>query len=357
MINGDLDKLIKNKLSWLASGESENSIAISSRIRLARNLQGVSFPNTATEVELNTVLNSVQNSIDGLETANDVYIFYPDMLLAIERNLLLERGLISHEFLANSRSRALILFEGERNSIMINEEDHLRLQTILPGFKLKEAWNEIDKMDTHINTQLHYAYNNKLGYLTSSPGNVGTGLRASVMLHLPGLVLSEQIDAVIHGVHKLGLMVKGFLGEGTKNLGNLYQVSNQSSLGETEEQIIERIEQTVAQIINHEKNSRYQLFEQDQNFLLNHIGRAYGILRHAYTISTKETLYSLSALRMGVDFGMFSSIDTQTINELFITIHPAHLQRKFNKELKTSQERDIYRATLIREKLSHSEKK
>jgi protein arginine kinase len=197
---------------------------------------------------------------------------------------------------------------------------------------------------------LPFAYDEKIGYLTSCPTNVGTGLRASVMLHLPGLVFSGQIGAAIQGISKLRLAVRGLFGEGTDNQGNFFQISNQSTLGESELQIIDRISSVIKQLINHEKNARLNLLEKNQYFLLDKVGRSYGTLRHSYIVSSEDAMNALSGIRMGVDMGMFSIVDLHTVNDLFVTIHPAHLQRFAGRDLE-ADERDICRASMIRERL------
>ena len=233
---------------------------------------------------------------------------------------------------------------------MINEEDHLRIQALSPGFQLESVWQRINQFDDVLASRIPYAFDPRLGFLTSCPSNLGTGMRASVMLHLPGLVMAGQIAAVKQALGKLGLAVRGFYGEGSENFGNLFQISNQSTLGESEPQILERISSIVKQIIIHEKQSRQVLLDQKQSFLLNQVGRAYGILRHGYMISSEEALNSLSALRLGVDMKMFSSVDIHTVNELFLNVQPSHLQIAEHKEL-SQEERDTARATLIRETL------
>ncbi|OGV51912.1 MAG: protein arginine kinase [Lentisphaerae bacterium GWF2_52_8] len=356
MAENKVEELLKNRVSWLADSGPEDDIAISSRIRLARNLDGIPFPIVAEPDQLLSVISAVKLATERASALADPLEFDMKSLCDIDRHMLLERRLVSRDFLSDCQRSGLIVSQDETFSIMINEEDHLRLQAMRPGFQLHEVWDVIDALDDKLSSELPYVFDKNLGYLTSCPTNVGTGLRASVMLHLPGLVLSGQINAVIQGVAKLGLAVRGIFGEGTENLGNLYQVSNQSTLGESELQIIDRLEIIIRQIIGHEKNARHTLLEQRQNFLLDHVGRAYGILRHAYTISCEESLKSLSALRLGVDMGMFASLDIHTINELFLIVEPAHLQKFARRELE-SPERDIFRASLIRERLRSTDRK
>ncbi|HBC88325.1 MAG TPA: protein arginine kinase [Lentisphaeria bacterium] len=356
MQDNPVNKLFEKRVSWLADSGPEDDIAISSRIRLARNLCDLPFPSNASTEHLDSSTAAVLLAVEKLKIFKKFYEIDMSKLSALDRQVLLERRLISREFYAKKQNTALIMTDDEICAIMINEEDHLRMQAILSGLRLGEVWKIIDRMDDRLSTELPFAFDVNLGYLTSCPTNVGTGIRASVMLHLPGLVLCEQINAVIQAVNKLGLAVRGIFGEGTESLGNLFQISNQSTLGETEVQIIDRLESVIRQIINHEKNSRQKLLHNRREFLMNHIGRAFGILRHSYIVSSEETLNSLSALRLGVDMGMFSSVDIHTVNELFVTVQPGHLQKYAGKEIDPS-ERDIFRATLIRERLKSSEKK
>jgi protein arginine kinase len=308
------------------------------------------FPIKAKHDDLARAMGAVRLAVQKSNCFDDYINFELNKISDLDRRALFERRLISREFVDARPETGLVVSTDEIFGIMINEEDHVRVQAMKPGFQLKEAWEAINIVDDKLSEELPFAFSSELGFLTSCPTNVGTGMRASVMMHLPGLSLSGQIHAVIQGVSKLGLAVRGIFGEGSDNLGNLYQVSNQSTLGESEEQIIERLSTVIKQVITHEKNSRQSLLEKRQNFLLNHVGRAYGILRHAYIISSEESLNSLSALRLGVDLGMFSSVDIHTVNELFVIIQPAHLQKYAQKEL-SSEERDIFRASLVRDRL------
>jgi protein arginine kinase len=350
MAQDGIDFLLKNRVSWLADSGPEDDIAISSRIRLARNLNGLPFPIAAQPEQLKSTMDAINIAVKKNRCMDKSLNFNLENVSDLDRQVLLERRLISREVLGKKPGSGLIVSCDEEYGIMINEEDHIRIQAMKPGFQLDEVWSAIDGLDSRLGEGLPYAFDNKMGFLTSCPTNIGTGMRASVMLHLPGLALSDQINSVIQGVSKLGLAVRGIFGEGSDNRGNLYQVSNQSTLGESEEQIIERLGTVIRQIISHEKNARNTLLERQQDFLLDHIGRAYGILRHAYIISSEETLNSLSALRLGVDLGMFSSVDIHTVNELFVIVQPAHLQKYAAKEL-SSEERDVFRASLLRDKL------
>jgi protein arginine kinase len=233
---------------------------------------------------------------------------------------------------------------------LINEEDHLRMQALRPGLQLRQAWATIDAADSILEKKLSYAFSPELGYLTACPTNLGTGIRVSAMLHLPGLVLAEQINPIIQSVNKLGLAVRGLYGEGTEALGNVFQVSNQMTLGESEVAIVERLEKVLAQIIEHEENARASLLEKKPKMVYNHIGRAYGILANAHSISSKETMNLLSLMRLGVDLGLFAGADRSLVDELFIMTQPAHLQKQHSEKL-SAEERDLLRADMVRERL------
>jgi len=233
---------------------------------------------------------------------------------------------------------------------MINEEDHLRMQALRPGLQLRQAWQAIDQADSLLEKRLDYAFSPERGYLTACPTNLGTGIRVSAMLHLPGLVLAEHINTIISSVNKLGLAVRGLYGEGTEALGNVFQVSNQMTLGDTEAAIVERLEKVLAQIIEHEENSRAVLLEKKPKMVYNHIGRAYGILANAHSISSKETMNLLSLFRLGMDLELFPGVDRSLPDELFILTQPAHLQKRYSDKL-SAEERDVLRADMVRERL------
>jgi protein arginine kinase len=233
---------------------------------------------------------------------------------------------------------------------MINEEDHLRMQAIKSGLQLKTVFKLIDKVDTELEGELDFAYSPRLGYLTACPTNVGTGMRASAMVHLPAMVVSEQINQVVQAVNKLGLAVRGLYGEGTEALGNVFQVSNQTTLGEREADVIDRLNKVILQIIEHEENAREQLLEKKPRLVYDQVGRAYGVLSNAHTVSSKEALNLLSLLRMGVDLELFPANVRPIVDELFVIAQPAHVQKAAERKL-TAEERDIFRADLIRQRL------
>jgi protein arginine kinase len=353
----DIEALLNHKVNWLDSSGPDSDIAISSRIRLARNIANMPFPIVASKHDKMQVAAAVENAIEQSDSLGSSFLSYDiEKLSEIDRQILLERRLVSREFIANRGGELLVVKNDESCGVMVNEEDHLRIQVLAPGLQLEHVWKIINELDNRLSGSLPYAFDEQLGFLTSCPTNVGTGLRASVMLHLPALRLSGQINAAIQGISKLGLAVRGIFGEGSDNLGNLFQISNQSTMGETEQQIIFRLSKVIRQVINHEKNSRASLMKNKRYFLLDHVGRAYGTLRRSYILSSAEALDSLSALRTGVDLGMFSSVDMRQVNELFKIIHSAHLQRFAGKAL-THEERDIFRAKIVRDMLAEKNDK
>jgi protein arginine kinase len=323
-------------------------IVMSSRVRLARNVRDFAFPGWAKKPERIKVLELIRPAVETLPEMAGAFSEVMDNLTALDKQILVERHLISREHAAKSVGSGLVLNKEETFCVMINEEDHMRMQALRPGLQLRQAWNAIDRLDTALEKKLDYAFSNELGYLTACPTNLGTGIRVSAMLHLPGLVLAEQINPIIQSVNKLGLAVRGLYGEGTEALGNVFQVSNQMTLGETEGAIVERLEKVLSQIIEHEENARQILMEQRPKVIYNHIGRAYGILANAHSITSKETMNFLSLFRLGVDMGVFPGVDRSLVDELFLTTQPAHLQRKLSDKM-TAEERDIVRADMLRD--------
>ncbi len=325
-------------------------IVMSSRVRLARNLRGLSFPGWAKKAERVKGLEVIQPAVAGLSQMDGAFSAAMDTLTNLDKQILVERHLVSREHAAKSAGSGLVLNKDESLSVMINEEDHLRMQALRPGLQLKQAWVAIDQFDTALEKRLDYAFDRELGYLTACPTNLGTGIRVSAMLHLPGLVLSEDINKIIQAVNKLGLAVRGLYGEGTEALGNVFQVSNQMTLGESEGEIVERLNKVLAQLIEHEENARASLLEKKPKVVYNHIGRAYGILANAFSISSKETMNLLSLLRLGVDLEMFQGVDRSLVDELFLITQPAHLQKRYSEKL-SAEERDLLRADMLRERL------
>lgn len=329
-----------------------DKIVMSSRVRLARNLKGIPFPGWAKKPDRVRSLEAIRPEIENLRQMSGGFSESMDNLTALDKQILVERHLISREHAAKNAGSGLVLNKEESLCVMINEEDHLRMQSLRPGLQLKEVWQAVDQVDSLLEKKLPYAFSSTLGYLTACPTNLGTGIRVSAMLHLPALVLSEQINQIIQAVNKLGLAVRGLYGEGTEALGNVFQVSNQMTLGEAEGDIVERLSKVLAQLIEHEENARASLLESKPKMIFNHIGRAYGILANAHSISSKETMNLLSLLRLGVDLALFPGTDRALADELFLITQPAHLQKSYSEKL-SAEERDLLRADMLRERLRH----
>ena len=327
-------------------------IVMSSRVRLARNLREHAFPGWAKKPERVKILETVLPAVSALPEMADAFGEAMDNLTALDKQLLVERHLISREHAAKNFGSGLVVNRAETFSVMINEEDHLRMQALRPGFQTREAWQAVDQLDSALEKKLNFAFDNDLGYLTACPTNLGTGIRVSAMLHLPGLVLAEQINPIIQSVNKLGLAVRGLYGEGTEALGNVFQVSNQMTLGESETVIVERLEKVLGQIIEHEENARQSLMEKKPKTVFNHIGRAYGILANAHSISSKETMNLLSLLRLGIDLNLFPGTERALVDELLLITQPAHLQKQISDKL-SAEERDLIRADMVRERLKN----
>ncbi len=335
---------------WLRGEGPHHQIVISSRVRLARNLRNRAFPGWAKKAERTAILELIKPRVEDLPDMQDSFSEALQELTPVEKQVLVERHLISREHAAKGVGSGVVMNRKQTLSIMINEEDHLRMQAIRSGLQLKQAHKLVDKIDSALESKLDFAYDQHLGYLTACPTNVGTGMRASAMLHLPGLVLSELINQVIQAVSKIGLAVRGLYGEGTEAMGNLFQISNQTTLGEKEEEIIARLSKVIETIIEKEHDARQVLIQKKPNTLWDQIGRAYGVLTFAHAMSSKEALNLLSIIKLGVDLGAFPEDRRLPIDELFIDTQPAHLQKSSQQKL-NAEERDHLRAQIIRERL------
>ena len=345
-----LEELLKNQTEWVSSEGPQGKIVFSSRVRFARNLRGFAFPGWAKKSERQRSLEAMQPVVEKLPEMANCYSGSMDGIPAIDKQMLVERHLISREHAARNVGSGLVINDRETISVMLNEEDHMRMQAIKAGLQLKSVFKLIDKVDSALEEQLDYAFSPRLGYLTACPTNVGTGMRASAMVHLPGMVLSDQINQIVQAVNKLGLAVRGLYGEGTEALGNVFQVSNQTTLGEKEGEVIERLNKVMLQIIEHEENARLSLLEKRPKLVYDQVGRAYGVLTNAHTVSSKEAMNLLSLLRLGVDLNLLPATARELVDKLFIDTQPAHVQKLAEKKL-TAEERDLYRADLLRERL------
>lgn len=349
-----LEKFMQNALSeWMKGNGPESDIVISSRVRLARNLKDYPFPLLAVESQASAVINDVKKVLNSkkMKETTTFELIEMDKINDLQKRVLVEKHLISFN-LANEASKgAVALSENESISIMLNEEDHIRIQCLFPGLQVYEAWKLADKIDDILEDTLNYAFNGTRGYLTSCPTNVGTGIRASVMLHLPALVITGQINRIISAITQVGLTVRGIYGEGSEALGNIFQISNQITLGQSETEIIDNLYGVVNQIIEHERNARKALIKEKRVEIEDKVNRALGILSYAKIIDSNEATQRLSDLRLGIDLGMIKGIPFAVLNELIVITQPGFLQQ-YAGEILTPDERDIKRATIIRERLS-----
>jgi len=342
--------LLRHPADWMAGGQGEDGPVLTSRIRLARNLRHHPFPGWAKREQRGAALAAMLPAVETLPVMKDAFSQILSTLNPVQKQVLVERHLISREHAARGEGSAAVVERRQTFSFMLNEEDHLRMQAIRPGLQLSAAFDALSELDSQLEKSLEFAFDPALGYLTTCPTNLGTGMRASAMLHLPALVLSDQIGQVLQAVNKIGLAVRGLYGEGTESLGNLYQISNQSTLGESEPSIIRRLERVIAQVAEHEQNARGKLLEVDPNMVADKIGRAYGVLRHAHVINSKEALTHLSLLRMGASLGFFPKETVILCDTLLLEIQPAHLQLLTGRKL-APEERDAIRAEIVRSRL------
>lgn len=344
--------LIKHPADWMIGSTADNAVVLTSRIRFARNLTSSPFPGWATKEQRIQSLKEIWPVVEEVREMKNAFSQELSELDSVEKQVLVERHLISREHAARTEGSAAVIDRRQSLSIMINEEDHLRLQALRPGLNLQDAFKSLNKVDDFLQSHLPYAYNRKLGYLTTCPTNLGTGLRASAMLHLPALVISDQINQVLQGVNRMGLAVRGLYGEGTESLGNLFQISNQSTLGESESAIIERLTRVISDVATYELNARQKLLEDNPINLYDKMGRAYGILKHTWMIESKEALTHLSMLRLGAHMGFFPRELATLCDSLLLDIQPAHLQFYSGKKLSPS-ERDVGRGAVIRHQLQN----
>jgi len=355
----NLDDLATSSGEWLRGSGPESDIVISSRIRLARNLADFPFISRATDADRAEIEKILHGRVEALREAgkaprDTLYLKVSD-LPDVDRRFLVERQLISREHADSEGARAVVIDPAERFSVMINEEDHLRIQVMQSGLALTEAWEHINRLDDLIEEQVTYAFNERLGYLTACPTNTGTGVRVSVMLHLPALAITRQIEKVFKSLHKINLAVRGLYGEGSQATGDFYQISNQVTLGQTEEELAKKVADVVPVLIDYERQARDFLIRESQETLHDRVSRAFGILRTAQTISSEETMALLSSVRMGINLGLIGDLQIPTVNKLLIHTQPAHLQKLSGIELDQS-DRNIERASYLRRHLNGENK-
>ncbi|WP_442602693.1 protein arginine kinase [Paenibacillus sp. KN14-4R] len=340
---------------WMKGDGPDSDVVISSRVRIARNLRGVPFPMLATNAQSEQVLNQVTEAVasEELGTIGNFTIVPLSELNELEKKVLVEKHLISPNLANDSRNGAVVLSEQESVSVMVNEEDHLRIQCLYQGFQVKEAWDLASQIDDVFESHLNYGYDEKKGYLTCCPTNVGTGIRASVMMHLPALVLTQQINRILSAVTQVGLAVRGLYGEGSEAVGNIFQISNQITLGQSEEEIINNLHSVARQIIEHERAERRKLMLEMKTRIIDRVSRSLGTLTYAAIMDSKEAAQRLSDVRLGIDLGIIENVSPTALNELLVMTQPGFLQQIAGVKL-SAEERDIRRAQIIRDQLNGS---
>src|SRR3954469_17908253 len=340
-------------LGWLQADGPNSDVVLSTRIRLARNLQGFRFGQRADAADRAEVLRIARGAAEGTATLDGATLLVLPELAPAGRQLLLERHLVSRELIGSEEApphsdAALLLGGAGPLSVMVNEEDHLRLQSLVGGFRLREAWRAIERLDDELGGRLPFAFHPEFGYLTSCPTNVGTGLRASVLMHLPGLVLTQEINKVLQGISQVGLTFRGLYGEGSEVVGNFFQISNQTTLGKTEEDLIDHLQRIVQQVVQYETQARAVLLRHARTVIEDKVWRAYGLLRHARSTSFEEVMNLLSGVRLGVGLDLIRGVRVYTLNRIMIFAQAAHLELAGGAET----DPDVRRAAYVRQALA-----
>jgi protein arginine kinase len=347
----DLSLVPDGGMAWLEASGQASHLVISTRLRLARNLRHHRFATRSDPAERAVILAEVERAAARTAGLGHAARFRLDQLDAGDRQLLHERHLVSRELAAAEpgarvRPGGALLVQDEA-SVMVNEEDHLRLQTLRSGFALESAWDQVAALDRELGTFLPYAFHPEFGYLTSCPTNVGTGLRASVLVHLPGLVLTKEINKILQGLTQVGLTFRGLYGEGSEVVGNLFQLSNQTTLGKSERELLDQLGKLVRRVMEHEERARQVLLRDATSILEDKVWRAYGLLRYARTLSFEETMNLLSGVRLGVGLRLIPDVGMYTLNQLLIFTQPAHLAALQGRAL-SDDEVPVHRAAYVR---------
>lgn len=344
------DEMAKSPAAWLSGSGDESMVVLSTRIRLARNVAGCMYPTTADSETRKRVVGYFDSVTTRSELLSGSQYYKATDINEMDRKFLVERHLVSPVFLNGDHAKAVLIGPSERLSIMVNEEDHLRIQALSSGLEPQKSYDLASQYETEIGRYLEYDYDKDFGYLTACPTNAGTGMRASVLIHLPGLVLTREIDRVVSNITRSGLIVRGFYGEGSDVLGNLFQVSNQNTLGLSEMDILGQIKRVTTEIIEEESKARQRLEEEASDMIEDKIWRAFGILKHARVLTSEEVMNLLSAIRLGHAMNIIDFLDISLINEILLLSQPAHLQKYYGSEMDHNR-RDFVRAQMVREKL------
>lgn len=335
---------------WYTECGKDGDVVLSSRVRLARNIKGIPFPARADEEQQQKIIEMCKNAVSCNDTLKNT-IKYIDlsMMEDYEKQAIAERHLISPQMMDNSIKRGILLSDDNKLSVLVNEEDHVRIQAMEAGFDLDACFKQANLIDDLLEESVEYAFDEKIGYLTCCPTNAGTGMRASVMMHLPALVMSGNINSIIDSLAQLGVIVRGIFGEGSKAAGNIYQISNQYTMGETEEEIIDKFKQIVSEVTEKERGMRTRLYNADRYKLEDRLMRSYGILKNAVILTSGEAMKRLSDIRLGIALGLIKNIGQETVNAVTYEILPANIVQNHN--LTNPDERDLKRAEIVRERM------
>ncbi|MCK4548729.1 MAG: protein arginine kinase [Candidatus Krumholzibacteria bacterium] len=348
-----LQTLLKSPATWLSEGGEESELVLSTRVRLARNIEGRTFTHCAEASELESVRAEARDALEQAASMKDSVYLDMNETTDRERLILSERRLISQDMVKRFNNRGLVVLRGEKLSVMLNEEDHLRLQSFEAGLALNEAFDRVSRLDDELDGSLEFAFSDQFGYLTACATNVGTGLRVSAMVHLPGLVQNGDIRKVSDGLRHVRLNVRGSYGEGSGVAGNFFQISNSITLGLSESDTIMNMDAHIRKVLEFEKNARKSLLKEARSLLEDKIWRAYGTLRNARVLDSREAMGLISAVRLGVGLGLITDTGLSDLNEMLIMIQPMHLQMLYEKVM-GPDERDRSRADYIRSRLKAS---
>ncbi len=342
-----INELIDSHSELTDTAASKSAVVLMTRIRLARNLAGQPFPGWAKEAQKREIRDQCMQAVAALPQMKRGLAIPVETLDELQKQILVERHLISRELCHAKAGAGIVISKDQSCVVMVNEEDHLRIQVLRSGFQFKKVWNTINALDTDLEEHVDFAFNPQLGYLSACPTNLGTGIRASAMMHLPGLVISSQMEKVVRAVNQLGMAVRGLFGEGSDASGSIFQISNQTTLGENEEGIIKHLHGVLNTIIEQELNARQKLLETDSNKLSDKIGRAFGILQNGYLLNSGEAMNLLSLIRLGIDLNVFPDTQRAVVDRLFIEFQPGHVQHAAKGAFDPAQ-RDVLRAGRLR---------
>jgi len=342
-----INELIDSHSELTDTAASKSAVVLMTRMRLARNLANQPFPGWAKEAKKREIRDQCMQAVASLPQMKRGLAIPVESLEELQKQILVERHLISRELCHAKSGAGIVISKDQSCVVMINEEDHLRIQVLRAGYQFKKVWNTINTLDSDLEEHIDYAFSPKLGYLSACPTNLGTAIRASAMMHLPALVISSQMEKVVRAVNQLGMAVRGLFGEGSDASGSIFQISNQTTLGESEDEIIKHLNGVLNTIIEQELNAREKLVETDPNKLSDKIGRAFGILQNGYLLNSGEAMNLLSLIRLGIDLGIFADGQRALVDRLFIECQPGHVQHAAKGAFEPGQ-RDVLRAERLR---------